>query len=415
MSQQIIYGASSQTFAPNVTAASTFPFGAGGFSASNHFQRALLPAANGIIKAFRGTQTAAPGGARSVTHKIADNTLPGVGSNDCHFTIGSAETSGESGDTLHRVTKGVPVFYSIHGNFGTSATTFVHWSFVFVPDTPGETLLAGSGGTGALSVTNTQYLSFAGIETQFSTSLPDEDCVCPTAGTLKAMFVDTDYVLEAGETRTFTLYKNNIATGLVIALGEGDRRGSELLTDVALGVGNTWVLQCVPTGNPSGATCKIGLVFVADDNDRFLCLTSSDTLMPNNRTRYSFMHDGDIQWNGTQTLRDCLASVGTARAKIVRMRVKLSGTPGFGKSYVFTLVEGGTPSALAATVSGGSSTGAGAVDIPIADDDLFSTQMRPFDLPTPRTAKIAYACESIPATVHLRGGLIQGGAIAVIP
>lgn len=101
-------------------------------------------------------------------------------------------------------------------------------------------------------------------------------------------------------------------------------------------------------------------------------------------TEYNSLVGGYL-WGTTQfNARKVVSTSG----KIKNLRVKLvTGSPGAGKSYAFTLMLNGAPSALTLTISGGATSGADTThEVDVVAGDTVSLKCNPDNTPTVRWA-----------------------------
>jgi len=135
-----------------------------------------------------------------------------------------------------------------------------------------------------------------------------------------------------------------------------------------------------------------GIDFALDDTD----------------TEYDVL-SGGAGWTAVESAR---INVIPSDGVIKDLRIRLSGAPGAGKSYVFTLRLNGAPTTLTATVAGAAATTANDTshDVTVAAGDYVSLECNPDGIPTVRDA---YWSTMFEATVA--GESIMLGSSGTVP
>ena len=91
---------------------------------------------------------------------------------------------------------------------------------------------------------------------------------------------------------------------------------------------------------------------------------------------------GGVEWQGSEAY--ALNPIGSSGI-IKKLRVKLDASPGAGKSYAFTLMVDGSPSALTLTISNAETSGANTVnEVTVSVGQTLSIRCIPSGTPTPR-------------------------------
>ncbi|GAI83166.1 unnamed protein product, partial [marine sediment metagenome] len=109
--------------------------------------------------------------------------------------------------------------------------------------------------------------------------------------------------------------------------------------------------------------------------------------------RHELLHDtnteyntlvGGIYFDTSEISHSCVVS---SDGKIKNLRVKLTGSPGIGKEYVFTLMVNGAPSALTLTISDTETSDADTThEVDVSAGDTVSLECNPDGTPTVRYA-----------------------------
>lgn len=180
--------------------------------------------------------------------------------------------------------------------------------------------------------------------------------VCPSAGVIKNLYVKIDVAPGAGATRTFKVYKNGLATSLVVAFGASNTALVDRTNVVSVVAGDVLSLESTLTGSPAiisqflfsvefeGSTAK----------ENFLSAGGIDTLN-SVTTEYNALHSFGLWGAATET--DSVTLVPHA-CTLNAMYVKLTAAPGTGKQYVFQLRKNGVDiSGASVTIAGTNTTG----------------------------------------------------------
>lgn len=161
-------------------------------------------------------------------------------------------------------------------------------------------------------------------------------------GTIKNLVVTLIKAPGVGKTRTYEIYKNGIATGLSVTISGTNTTNSN--TTVAFNVApNDYItIGHTSTGTPTDATMTtIGMYCESDENYYQWCAGKNDNLLNDGTREYAFpigAKEISVAWGVfANAKRGYIAHDATA----VKMLVKLSGTPGVGKSYAFVIYKGG--------------------------------------------------------------------------
>ncbi len=101
-------------------------------------------------------------------------------------------------------------------------------------------------------------------------------------------------------------------------------------------------------------------------------------------TKYNTLVGSDLDWQSSETFARVVVS---SDGKIKNLRVKLTGSPGIGKEYVFTLMVNGAPSALTLTISDAETSDADTThEVDVSPGDTVSLECNPDGTPTVRDA-----------------------------
>lgn len=219
----------------------------------------------GTAKKFWVRLATAPGSSRSRSFALSANFTATA----LQLTI-SGSSSKVGSDLVNTVglTKGQQVSIACVAS-GTPNASQAAYSFVFVPDTPGESLLLGGGGTNSTqSPTSTSWNAPNVAENAPWGSPEGRFPVMSLQGTLKKMFfVGNGGVPGSGKSFTFSVRKNLATpspTLTAVVTGLASSEGEDMSNEVSLVDDDSFHLQCAPSGTPNGAQYRWGIVYVVD-------------------------------------------------------------------------------------------------------------------------------------------------------
>ena len=346
----------------------------------------LSPA--GTVKNFRVVLDGAPGAGTSYEFRIRLNgadTSPLVG---CTIS-GTATSCVDTSNTVAVVGGDYVTFSTIPT--GTPAVTDAMQTWVLDSTTSGETMLHGNSASTSISASATLYGPLSGAEGGWESTEANTEIVVPLAGTLKNLRVVIGGNPGADKSYAFTarINESSPANGPTCTIAGGTDTSCTDLTNTATVVaGDRIGIQVVPSGTPTTRQVRGAVLTFATgtDGDFFIASTDSDA-MATCATSYTYLQAGDAAGNATEGVIQQIGQVMT----ITAIYVDVSGAPGAGTSYQFTLFQNEGTTGLTCTISGASATTCNSTGtVTIAADDRLDTQIIPSGTPTGRTAKISY-------------------------
>ncbi|KKL85980.1 hypothetical protein LCGC14_1949290, partial [marine sediment metagenome] len=344
-----------------------------------------LVSADGFIKKLRVRLSTAPGAGKSFTFVLMLNGSPTALS----VEIADSATSGNAADEID-VAPGdtVSIRCTPSGTPGTGNTA--RWSVVFDGDTANESLILGGPGIWALHNTNTEYSQvMCGDSVKGILGILENDCrqVVPTAGTIKDFYVKlTADPGTAPDAYRFTLRLNGatVAQSLIVTITADDTTGSDLVHNLAVVAGDILTMVIEPLNSPSETPLAAwGMTFVADIDGESIILGGSMIDLDNALTEYNaFSSRVNNAWS-SEVPANQLGQTCTLK----KLYMLLSGSPGAGNKYTFTVRIAGADSNVVVEVADTATTGnSGALEDTVADDEFVSLQVIPDSTPTVRDA-----------------------------
>lgn len=213
------------------------------------------------------------------------------------------------------------------------------------------------------------------------------DTPVAVAGTLSNLQIHL--LAGAGSTsRTWTVYKNGVATSLAVTLTSGQTTGSDTSNTVTVAAGDLIRLQRTSTGS-AGDTAdmlvRTHFEATAAKTTIYAFGTGGDGALPRFSTGYTSVIAGGQGDGTTEALQSSLCS---AAGDFTALTIKLTGAPGAGRSFVFTLMLNGvaqdgtigTPDTRI-TIADAATSGSSAFTLPVAQLDLISLRVVPSGSP----------------------------------
>lgn len=331
-----------------------------------------LVASAGTMQNAYAELTAAPGVGNTVTCTLRKNGA------DTTIVVTFSGTATQANDTTHTVTvaAGDRLCWSVVTSASTSAST-LRISAQYVGDTAKESILAGGSGANTLGAdTTTRYTSVGGLSFG-DTTQTNVQMTCPTAGTLKKLYIRLTAAPGAGDTRTFTIYKNGSSTGLTVTISDVATTGNDTSNTVAVVAGDLLALQCAATGTPADAGLQFGFALEATTDGDFAVLAGTTDDPSTGATVFSFLNISPGFTFGSETQFLCGQAF-----YMTALYAQVGVAPGVGKSWALTVRNNATDTALSATISGTNVTGSSTGSVAVANYDNLCLESTPTGTPT---------------------------------
>lgn len=238
-------------------------------------------------------------------------------------------------------------------------------------------------GVTSTTVSNYWFISSSFSETTASTTESLREIPFPNTFTVSNLYVQVQTAPGAGNSFTFTVVKNGVATALAVTISGTNNSGTDATDSIIFNAGDTISLQSTPGGTPTApGNWYFNLTADSGSGNSYGCILGSNINGPSNvATNYTQLFGGNTAtYDTTEANVECLiATAGT----LSNMYVVLSASPGTSKSYAITVNQNGSGSALGPTISGANTTGSDTTDtISISAGDSVSIQTVPTGIPT---------------------------------
>lgn len=159
------------------------------------------------------------------------------------------------------------------------------WELGFEPDVYGETIIFANSGGSVVVASSGRYLSMSGDTSGDSNSAFDTGLLMPLSGTFKKMRAKQLDPPGAGDSRIYTLVKNGVDTAMTFTIsGTTDTTGSTTSNTFTANAGDNINIRIDEGGATSNTRIKVGICFVPDRPDLFICSGNS----PSNLTAGTF-------------------------------------------------------------------------------------------------------------------------------
>lgn len=335
----------------------------------------IVPVA-GTIKDLNIVLDTAPGAGKSYTFTVFKN----GSSTNLTLTISGADTSGN--DSTNEIDLAAGDRVSIESDpTGTPTSSPVRWSVVFIGDSATDSVLMG--GT-TFTTTNATTFAPAHGYTGSDTIEADVETIITTAGTINNLFVRLSLAPGGGQSRAITIRKNAGDTTLTATVSESDKTADDTVNSFTVVAGDRIAVKIVSSASPAAAGTQVGIAFVPDSANQFMTASATDLNLSNSATRFLHFSAGDHTPSATETDVQDLTNYSTAKS----MRVLLSGSPGAGNNYQFTLRVNGKDTDLTVTISDAATSGVITADVELTNKDLISISSVPTSSPTARSVRI---------------------------
>ncbi len=330
----------------------------GGNANATESYSAGIVAKAGTLKNLRINISASPGTGDSFIYTVYKNGSPTA------LTVTIAESAGSGYDDTHEVSVVAGDYISLEilptGSPASSTTTF---ACEFHTTTNNTLLMGNSYGT---SVINNYFLPVKGQSNDYSAEFQTQ-LLIPCAGTLSDFYLRSHAAAGAGKTVTYTVYKNGVATSLVVALSGGsDLTGNDTAHSVSLVAGDKVTIK--RTGDTTSQFINVGFAFTPETEGNFIIgiIPINSTLNTTNAYFYPISTCATTGWN-----TEANSDVNFIACTIKNMYVELSAQPS--AEQVLTLQNTTVGTELSVTIGTDETTGNDSGAVSISDDNMLST------------------------------------------
>lgn len=228
-----------------------------------------------------------------------------------------------------------------------------------------------------LSMFESKYNSLAGGAWWDSAIDATEQCVS-TPGTLKNLFIELSAAPGDGQSTTFTVMKNEVATALTVTVADTATTGSDVAHEVAVVAGDVICLRAT-TFPPHGATARWSIMFEGTNAKESLILGIGycDEL----ETRYNPISHGASESSATENeTYQVIPTSGTIKNLYINLDEDAGAPP---EGYRFTLRKNGVSTLLTVTVTANAKTGNDvAHEIAVVAGDYVDLMIEPLNNPS---------------------------------
>lgn len=345
--------------------------------------------ANGAIKGLSVRLSGAPGAGKSYTFTLMVNGAPSA------LTCEVADTDTTGGDIVHviDVVAGDYVYIQCDPD-GTPTARHPTVTTIFEGETANESLIIGGPGDNSLNKVASEYAQVMGSNTNPTLTENDFRQVIPTAGTIKDLYVKLDGVPgTAPDAYRFTVRLNGATVGesLIVTITANATTGNDLVHNLVVAPYDVVTMMIEPLNTPSLTPRSVwSMTFVADIDGESIILGGSLDDLHATSTEYTPLTSQETKtWNTTEAWRVQLGQYCTLK----KLHILLSGSPGAGNRYDFTIRIAGLGSNVEATVSDLATTGdSGVLEDDVAYNDYVSLECRSVSTPTVRDAYWGLVC-----------------------
>ena len=323
--------------------------------------------------------SAAPGNGNSYTITLMINGA----ATGLAVTISGTDTTGLNAGSVAVVAGDVIQLRSTYS--GTPASSKARWSILFEGTNANESLILGT------TKTNTTAIRYSPImHGDPSGGVLENFCyqIIPTSGKIKNLYVALDADPgDAPDAYRFTLRVNGANSDdgagnpLQVTITADDTIGNDTAHEITVAVGDYVDLMIEPLDTPSAAPrVRFGFTFVTDTDGEFLLLGQSSDTPTTTQTEYNYLVSTTypVAWITTESQR----YQGGQPMTLKKLYVRLSNTPGIGKSYLIGVrVNGSTR--IAVTIADAATTGNNVADTwDVANFDDLNMVSTPDGTPT---------------------------------
>jgi len=301
-------------------------------------------------------------GSGSVTTTLIKNGTP------TSLTATITGTALTASDTSHdiSVSNGDNLYWKIDKTDIIDAGSIYWWgACAFESSGSDDSIIVASTNT-PLNATATRYVSPATGGYPRATEAEAAVPITAGGGALDRLYVELQTAPGVGNSFTFTVMVDGVASSLACTISGTDTTGSNLANLATYLTGDAISLRAVPSSNPDvgEVSWSVRNWVSGTEYTNFANMSSLD----NTLTEYMYV-SGYNSPSATYERRQYIST----NCAYSDMYIELSAAPGVGTSYTFTLVKHGVDTDLTATVSNADTT---------ASDTTHSVQINPGDLLT---------------------------------
>lgn len=307
-----------------------------------------IVSANGKLHDLHVEISGTPGGGNSYAFTLyVNNTATAL---TCTIS-GAVDTTCADTSNQVSVSAGDEVFLEVVPT-SSPTTRFSEWTMTFSGDTAAESLLMSASGNSTTNQNNLHHGLIGMIQAYEPTEI-EGTSVIPTTGTISDLYVINLTDPGAGSSRVHTLYVNGVATALTCTVSDTNTHCSDVTNSTTVYPGDLVYYYMTLTGF-TGTKFSYGAKFTAETDGEFIMMATGDGVPSNATTSYGDPTTGDqSNWSTSGTLTDNLISSVTLKS----LYVVAESSPGSGNTWVFTVQDDGSDTALTVTFTDADQSG----------------------------------------------------------
>ena len=324
----------------------------------------VMPAA-GLLGGLRVVVTNAPGAGKSWTFTVRKNAT----NTAITFAISGTDTANEDYNNIVSFVAGDLLNIQVTPA-GTPTSTDCRFYILIEADT--ALLLCNDGDTSASGLGSTSTHSLAvmgttsvGVNVGVTGNQEDGGTVCPSDGTITGMYVRLTDAPSVGDSRSFTLYVNDIITALVVTISGTDVSGSAVAS-ISISAGDKLFILAEQASSPDSSFYAIGMTFLPGTADEFPYM-SSCLVDPAGAQLQDIA--SEIQFHATT---DGSLSPGISTST---MYVLLQAAPGGSETRTVTLWQNGVDTTTTLTLTGATASGNFVGSVAYAENDTIEYEL----------------------------------------
>lgn len=231
-------------------------------------------------------------------------------------------------------------------------------------------LFIGGTNIANLSTSTTEYL-------QLKSTAPVTDInagreIFTLGGTISRFMIKLTTAPGSGKSRTFTLFKNGVATDLSVTISGTNTEGSDLVHSVDISADDYTVIRSTVSGSPAASPATYSLVFSNPTANESVCFGSAGTWSGTNLNRWL----GIIGAGASDGNTNAQTSI-PLNGKLKNLKIVLDNPPGSGNTVTATVLKNGVDTDLEVVLSGSSQTEAlnDTDELSVSDGDLIQLRL----------------------------------------
>lgn len=259
------------------------------------------------------------------------------------------------------------------------------------PDTIYKFPIIGADNSAPASATSANYNFFvAGNQSSWTGADTNRKIVAPSSFLLKNLRVVIDTAPGASKSWEFEIFVNGVATGVKVTLsGASATSGQDTVNEYTVYAGDIITWKLTPSGTPTLFTNAYWSVEAWTAYNEQPVMFGESSSLDTSSSRYGTPWGFSV-WNATEAT---VSAPSPIAGQIKNLRARMSGTPGAGNNYTFTIMKNTAAQSLSTVISDSESTDVDYDDshaITIAAGDLISCRVTPNDLPTANNASVGF-------------------------